>query len=87
MITRRGLFGMLAMFSPGTEPSLWVDTDANGPVRIHEHRWDWSPFLVTTFGAHSVNLLVSLQVCSVKDCGMLRMRHGERYAGKETMEQ
>jgi hypothetical protein len=76
VITRRGFFGLL--------PALTV----TGDMRLHAHEWRWSPYLVSAFsGPHSEIVLMPLQVCTVKGCGMLRMWHGEDDAGKVRLEQ
>jgi hypothetical protein len=88
MITRRGLFGMLAAFA-SNEPMLTVNTDANGPVHVHEHKWAWSPYLVIELQEHhgpDNSPLTPIQVCSVAGCGMLRIRGGELDAGKAFIE-
>jgi hypothetical protein len=75
VITRRSLFGLLALTTPFG-------------LREHSHEWRWSPYLVTAFsGPHSEERLLPLQVCAVKGCGMLRMWHGEDDAGKVRLEQ
>jgi hypothetical protein len=76
MITRRGLFGMLAIFR---------DWDAL-PGPVHEHAWKLSPYLVTAVGPEPPLYLTPVQICAVKDCGMLRVLNGDRQAGKAHIE-
>jgi hypothetical protein len=80
MISRRGLFGVLATFKCGPRQMICQ------PGPIHEHKWEFSPWLVTEVGPEPPLRLRSLEVCAVKGCGMLRVHGGDDEAGKAHIE-